>query len=214
MEWTPGSGDISGVRAPIEMRFDGLVCGGGPEEAFASSWIAIESSAGNSITQIGFLHFFNSVLGTGEFCRVWAIDGGAAHTYGCNQQTNHTIVYFEIVRFTDPSTHAILYDILDCGTAGGYGNCASENSTQGAYSSAFSPVAAETDYGQSACTVRIMGSTTDAQKFGTSSFPIEGTLGTSSWQTRSYNGTLIPTCSHYGHTFKSFRMWTWDDRNS
>jgi hypothetical protein len=44
MEWTPGSGDISGVRAPIEMRFDGLVCGGGPEEAFASSWIAIESS--------------------------------------------------------------------------------------------------------------------------------------------------------------------------
>jgi len=140
MEWTPGSGDISGVRAPIEMRFDGLVCGGGPEEAFASSWIAIESSAGNSITQIGFLHFFNSVLGTGEFCRVWAIDGGAAHTYGCNQQTNHTIVYFEIVRFTDPSTHAILYDILDCGTAGGYGNCASENSTQGAYSSAFSPL--------------------------------------------------------------------------
>lgn len=213
MTWMPPRSDLSGVRAPIEMKTDGLVCSGGTYYGFAASWIGIESGGFNSITQVGVYHFYNNGTGTGEFCRFWAIDGGAPHTYGCNQQVNDQLVYFEIFRFTDPSTHMLLYDILDCGTAGGYGSCTGKDSSQVAYSTAFGIASAETDYGQDACTVQIMGSSTAAQRFGTSAYPIEGTLGDSSWQTRSFAPGSGPICQDYPGTFKPERQWIWDTRN-
>src|SRR2546421_404545 len=81
--WAPSDGDVAAVRAPIQMRTDGLVCSGGPVAGFALAWIGIENSAKTSLVAIGFDHFYDSNLGTGRYCRFWATDGSSAHDYGC-----------------------------------------------------------------------------------------------------------------------------------
>jgi hypothetical protein len=194
------------------MRIDGLVCTGGPEIGFSAAWIGIDNTAETSITQIGFIHQWDSALGTGIYCRFWAIDGGGVHDYGCGNTSDDTFVYFQVQRFTDPITHADFYDILDCGTAGGYGNCTSKDSQQVAYTSAFGVLGAESDYGKSACTIRIMGSTSDKQNFGTSTFTIEGMHGAGSWGNKTWSGQGA-VCNDYGGNTGNFTRSAWDTRN-
>lgn len=212
--WYPNDNQVAGIRAPIETRKDGAVCSGGPTLGFAASWIAIEKSDASRITQIGFIHIYNSQLQTGQHCRFWAIGSGAVHTYGCGNQTDGIFIYFKILKFFDPDTRQNKYAIYDCGTNSNYSGCTVKNSSEVAYASAFGVVAAETNYGRSACTVRIMGSPGNKQNFGRTDHPIQGMHAIGDpWGVKS----LTPSnavCSNYDGDFANDIVLTWDSRNT
>jgi hypothetical protein len=186
---------------------------GGPEPGFSAAWVAIENTAGSRITQIGFIHVYDSTLGVGKICRFWAIGSGVAHEYGCGNQTDDVYTWFKILKQYNADTKAYYYNIYDCGT-GSYNGCTSKNASEAAYASAFGLVAAETDFGRSACTVRIMGASSDKQKFATTNNPIEGLHDVGGiWDTKPLGGSGA-TCPHYGEEFTTSTMRSWDDRNA
>ncbi|HEV2452407.1 MAG TPA: hypothetical protein VGS62_10840 [Streptosporangiaceae bacterium] len=126
-------------------------------------------------------------------------------------QSDGTYVYFQIQQYYDPVTHQHLYDIYDCGTGGGYGSCTSLNASQMAYSNPEGVVAAETNYG---CTVRIMGSASAPQHYGSNANPVEGFVTV--WATRSpwsyvSSANVCPT--DYHGALVTGGMVTWDSRN-
>ncbi len=94
-KWAPSNNDVVGVRAPINMRTDGLLCSDAGHDAFAANWIAIVSQKTGGITQIGFDHDYNS-QGESVWCRFWAIGTGVAHDYKCGVDANNTFVYFRV----------------------------------------------------------------------------------------------------------------------
>lgn len=215
--WTNGRTytNVNGVRAPVQVRFTGTVCGGGPEPGFDAAWISLEPSDGSSITQIGLIH--QSITMGQEYCKFWAVvpqDGGA-HTYDCGSGnlSDGTYYYFEITEYTDPTTHAKLYDVEDCGTDG-YGSCSGEATpAPGAYTTPWAINAAETDYGQTACTLQIMGSSSGILHFGASASPMQFQQGEgSSWATKSLSDAR-PICSDYRGDYSDVVLGTYDDRN-
>jgi hypothetical protein len=214
--WTPNDDDVNGIRAPIKVRRDGRVCTGGPELGFAAAWISIEDQGGTGITQIGWIHIYDPSIGAGKWCRFFAIGVGAVQTYGTCDPTDDTFLYLEIQKQFDPERHAYFYDVYDCGTGGGYGDCQSKSWSQAPYASSLAAIDVETDYGKSACTVEIMGSSDDRQNFGqiSPSYPIQGQNDAGDgWGTKTLVGGNA-TCSDYLGTFSDSQMKTYDDRNT
>ncbi len=212
--WYPTDAVVAGIRAPVQLRTDGTVCSGGPEPGFAATYVAINNTAGSEIDQIGFIHVYDSSLGAGKYCRFWAIDGGGAHAYLCAHDSNDTYVYFQVIEFYDPDTRQNYYSAEDCGTVGGYDSCTSHNSSQQAFASAFAFVSAETDFGRAACTVKIMGSASDEENIGNSSYAVEGEhhIG-DSWGTKTMIGSP-GVCVDYSGEFSNTALDTWDTRNN
>jgi hypothetical protein len=168
-----------GIRAPVETSFKTILCTPTTDNPFATGWIALEQANGPGITQAGIIHLFRN--GGAQWCRVWAIGTGQANVYDCGAQSNGTFVYFLINVYTDVSGN--FYDIKDCGTAGGYGNCTVLNNAQPEYNEPLGAVSAETN--NYWCTVQIMGSASAPQNYGTSTNPIEGLV--SAWGPRTWN---------------------------
>lgn len=199
--WTRSDEAVYGVRAPVELRRDGSLCGTNSDKPFAAAWIAIQNQAATSIAQIGFIHHYNS-SNENRWCRFWAIDGGIPNFYDCST-SNGTYVYFRIKQL---STY---YNIEDCGTAGGYSNCTLKNDSQHAYTQPEGVVAAETDY---SCVIRIMGSASAPVHYGSSANPVEGYV--SSWGTRTWSRQTEGDCtSDYEGKQVTGGMVTWDSRN-
>ncbi|HEY3958174.1 MAG TPA: hypothetical protein VGM53_32820 [Streptosporangiaceae bacterium] len=180
--------------------------------SFATGWIAVESNTGVDITQAGIIHEF--VNGAGEWCRVWATGEGVQHIYDCGNPSDGTYVYFKIRRYYDTPTRTYRYNVDDCGTGGGYGSCHILNGSQAAYGNPIGIVSAETNY---ACTVKLMGTGSAPQNYGTSNNPIEGQ--TSSWGTRTWkyqsedNGCPSDYKGAQSSGGTSAVISTWDTRN-
>lgn len=210
--WSNGGtfANIDGVRAPIKKRTDGTVCSGGTETSFSASWIAIQTSNGTAITQIGFIH--QAISGGSEFCRFWAIGSGAVHDYACGTSGNDVYEYFQIQNYVDPATHAHYYDIEDCGTSG-YGSCTSEDATAPTYSNPWGVVAAENDYGKG-CLTNLMGYSADPQNVGTSANPLQwqNSVG-GTWATKTMSSSPAQ-CTDYRGSFSNTVFSSWDSRNS
>jgi hypothetical protein len=212
-QWTRAANDVYGVRAPIQARVDGGLCGvpGGGDDPFNAAWIAIVQAP--SIVQIGYEHDFG--MNAGHWCRFWAIGTGQPTDYKCGVDSNDTYLYLKIVRYYDSITHVYRYEIDDCGTGGGYGSCTAQSSSTVAYSSPAGQTASEADY---TCVIHIMGSSSDRQNFGTSSYPVQG-MDSSSWTTRSWgahwdNGHTNCKDTPYGTDQGTDGMRFWDTRNS
>lgn len=210
-EWVRSANDVYGVRAPVEMRLDGGLCGAAADYPFAASWIGIQGQSGGVITQVGVEKDFNPTTGAAQYCRFWAIGTGIAHDYDCGTDNDGVYIFFRISRYYDPTTHLYYYEIDDCGTSGGYGNCTNKNDAQEAYSDPEGEVAAETDFG---CVVHLLGTSARPVNYGTSSNPVQG-LDSSSWATRNWAGYDEGNCaSNYMRSSNSDSMSTWDTRNS
>lgn len=207
--WTRSALDVYGVRAPIQARRDGGLCGSRADDPFTAAWIGIQQESGSGITQIGYEKDFDS-NSVGRWCRFWAIGTGFPHDYGCNTDANDTFMYFKVVRYYDTPTRTYRYNVDDCGTGGGYGSCTNKSSSQAAYGNPEGIVSAETDYG---CVVHIMGSGTDRQNYGTSSYPVQG-MDSTSWTTRSWGVHDAGCTSYYMRDQGPDGMRTWDTRNS
>jgi hypothetical protein len=205
--WTPSNQDVEGVRAPINMRTDGLLCSNIHQDPFAANWIAIVQQNGSGITQIGFVHEPNS-QGQFVWCRFWAIGEGVSHDYDCGVDPNNTFVYFRVQQYL--SGLSPFYKVEDCGTEGDFNHCTTMNGTQPAYADPASEVASETDFG---CEVYMLGSTSDAVQYGNSSWRLDGE-SSSGWAPRTWSA-FKPRCTgDYSGTTISYGMRTWDTRNA
>jgi hypothetical protein len=207
--WTRSDVAVFGIRAPVQMRTNGLLCLPVSDLPFAAAWIGIQQEVGNGITQIGFVHHYNS-SGVGVYCRFWAIGTGSPHFYDCGGTPNGKYVFFKIKRYYDTPTRTYRYAVDDCGEAGGYGSCTVKSGSQAAYGNPEGIVAAETNYG---CTIRIMGSGSAPTHYGTSSYPVQGYVTT--WATRTWSSkqTEGDCTSYYGGKKVTGGMVTWDTRN-
>jgi hypothetical protein len=133
--------------------------------------------------------------------------------YDCGGLTDGNYNYFEITEYTDPSTHAHLYDVEDCNTSGwGSSTCVTKENPA-AYSNAWALDSIETDYGQTACTLQIMGSSSSILHLGASADPLQFQNGEgASWTTENLarNGA---TCTDYKNAWSNTVYGTYDDRN-
>lgn len=216
-QWTRTDNQVYGVRAPLQVRLDGGLCGvpGGGQDPVSTVWIAIVQPP--DIVQIGLIHDFG--MNGGHWCRVWANGTGGNRTdYDCSD-SNDAYVWFSIDRYYDASHNAYKYEIDDCGISGGYGaNCSPENSSQPAFGTPAGQTASEADY---TCVIHIMGSSGDKQNLGTSNYPLEGTTDGATWFTRSWGGphwnNSDDSCGvdgYYGTDSGTDGMRFWDSRNS
>jgi hypothetical protein len=193
------------------MRLDGGLCGTTSDDPFAANWIGIQVQSGAEITQIGVEKDFNPSTGTAQYCRFWAIGAGIAHDYDCGTDNDGTYIFFQISRYYNPTTRLYYYEVGDCGTSGGYGNCTSKNGAQEAYSDPEGEVVAETDHG---CVIHMLGTSARPVNYGTSSNPVQG-MDSSSWATRNWAGFDEGSCStNYLRSSNSSDMSMWDTRNS
>jgi hypothetical protein len=169
-QWTPSDDIVDGIRSPVELRTDGLLCVNPPSYApDISEWIAINNTAGTKIAQIGFIHTFND-QDVSEYCRFWGTGSGSNVTlYDCTGQADHEYVYFLIQVDVDQN-----YAIEDCGAAGDFDNCVTEDDSEAVFSSAFAESASEADY---ACTEEMLGSNPDPVNFGNDSWGQVGENG-------------------------------------
>jgi len=135
----------------------------------------------------------------------------------CNTDANGSTRLFKVQKVWDPGIPDYDYAIYDCGTSG-WLTCSllDMGPPLGGFQGAvFGLVDAEVNFGQSACTNRVMGSSSDSDKFGGASDPIEGQHNVGdAWsvQTLTYGAA---TCSNYAsgtHTNDTFKEY--DDRNT
>jgi len=205
-EWRPSNGIVDGIRAPVELRTDGLLCTDYSPYIVPVlyDWIGIESSNNTEIAQIGWEHTFGS--DGSEYCRFWAIDGGENPTsYDCTGQMNKVYVYFRIQVDVDQT-----YQIDDCGTEGDFNDCTQENANESVFSSAYDVSSSEALY---ACTTEILGDNADPVNFGTSSWGQVGEDG-SGWDDRSWT-TPVSTCgSDYDIYINGHVVSMWDSRET
>lgn len=181
--WAPPGNDAYGIRAPIDFRDNGVVC---QSIGTASSWIGLQQD-GSNLTQIGFLHYYDTGVQTGVFCKFWENYPALPVVYDCGDANNDVYTYFMIYKY--PVGHNAYYGIADCGTGGGYGNCTVENGSQSAYTSPVGVTAAEV---HGACETIMMRTSADEERYGTDSYPLEG-LNSSVWNTRTWNPVQYPT---------------------
>ena len=209
-QWTTSS--AIGVRAPVQMRKTGTVCTtqGSQEPDQDSDWIAIVS--GSYIVQAGTIHLYNDALSASQYCRFWAIGTRTVHKYGCGTDSGGTYIYFRVHLVN--AYYGYYYDVDDCGTGGGYSSCVTKNSSQQELSIPTGFALAETSYGGSNCTSRIMGSSSLPANMGTSSHAIEWqTAVAGSWGTKSLSGYSQSGCSQYAYVKTNSIVSTWDGRN-
>jgi hypothetical protein len=207
-EWDPSNQSPQGVRAPIVLNADAVTCTG--DDGFVWAYVAIDNIAGTKITQIGFRGDYDPSLGGTEYCKAWAINGGTPNFYGaCSLQTNHQ-TFFKI--HTTPGGSPT-YNIDDCSGDQTYTTCTVENSAEAEYSNAYVFVAEETDYGRSACTVHIMGSSGNHLNIGTTDNNLQGqTSQSGAWDVRTFSYDA-PICNDYNANPSNSHIGLWDTRN-
>ncbi|HEY7146098.1 MAG TPA: hypothetical protein VH637_17810 [Streptosporangiaceae bacterium] len=205
--WEPSNGVVAGVRAPIKIRKDGLLCSNTQHDSFVAIWIGIGQMHGDHLAQIGFDHHYNKD-GNPIFCRFWAIGTGFPHYYNCKQIADDTSIFFKIESFQAGTSS--LYKIQDCGTGGDFSNCTTENATQAAFGSARGETVSETDHG---CASFMLGATSDKVIFGNSNWRLVGNNG-ATWGPRAWD-LISPRCSSdYSAASTSNGIDTWDPRNA
>lgn len=211
-QWAPTNGIVNGIRAPVELRTDGLLCLNEPGFLPAvTEYIGIENSAATRIAQIGFQHHFTSG-GVVENCRFWATGTGTPTFYDCTGQTDHETVYFMIDTDVDQN-----YSIGDCGTDGDFDNCTQKSDSQAVFTSAFDLSSSEANY---ACTEQILGSNPDPVTFGNNNWGLVGQNG-SGWVGKTWsavgpddsNGNAACT-SDYKIGISSDIVQMWDSRET
>ena len=211
-DWNPSNNDVEGIRAPIVLVTDAVTCSNSLGEGFAAAYIAIENNAITKITQIGFSGDYDPSLGGTKYCRFWAIDSGVPNNYGTCSLTNNLQAFFKIHTWT-LSGGSTVYRVEDCFGDSTYTSCTVENQSEAKYTSSWAFVAEETNYGQSACTVHILGSSSNHLNIGTGTSGIEGQVTQQgSWGTESLTYDP-PVCSHYQGNPSNTRIGIWDDRN-
>lgn len=209
--WTVNNAEnmVGGVEAPVRLRVGADLCDSASDAA--SSWIGIEPSSNQQITQIGFAKYVSSVSsGATSVCRFWATGGGNIHCYN-SSTAGGTTVYFRIKVVA--SSSAAYYAIQDCGTGGGYGSCTTVNQSQAIYGSgAWSLFASEVSY---SCGDTMMGGPTSPVNIGNASYAIkEENAVNGGWSTRPLdNLSTGATCAQYAHTYNDSQVQTWDTRN-
>lgn len=203
--------NVNGVRAPIQARFTGTVCGGGAGAGFDAAWIGIEPSSGDAVTQAGVIHL--SITGGQTYCKFVASGTGTISAYDCGGLTDGNYNFFEITEYTDPLTRVNLYDVEDCNTSGwGSFTCVTkENASVHANPWALDSI--ETDYGQTPCTLQIMGSSSSILHLGSTGNPMQFQQGeASSWTTENLTRGGA-TCSDYKSLWSDTVYGTYDGRN-
>ncbi len=215
--WVRTQYDVRGVRAPIQARNNGSLCGapGDGNFAFNAAWIAIQDDPnfGNGIAQIGYEHDFGN--NGDHFCRFYGTGSGVRHDYKCSD-SNGTTIFFKIRRQCCLGNGNHYESISDCGTSGGYSNC-TEEVINPAFNNPIGAIASEVNW---RCPIQIMGADIDKQNIGTSNNPVQGSTDDgSTWSTRSWGFTWgwgSSTCqtNDYGHSAGPDAMQTWDTRNS
>ena len=216
--WTPNDGDIGGVRAAVVFRPSGMVCQDGTPLSQVSYWIGAEDST--SIAQIGFSKTWDIISGITEYCKFYAIgDGSTFHLYGCGSQVDGDATLFKVEKYRDTSTATYRYEIDDCGlqSSSTYSNCTVKNGQQtlGTGAGVKGDGVAESLFGGSPCTNKVMGSPSYRAVIGTSSHPWQiqnDYLGNYAIPTAYF--TPQPKCAHYFLDFiTNGIIKTWDDRN-
>jgi hypothetical protein len=204
--WTASGNNEVGVRAPVETLFDGLLCVPEDDDAYASGWAGIEDMSTGEIAQAGIVHTFHN--GVASWCRFYATGVGVPTYYDCGDQSNGTYVFFLVQKYSN--TMGSFYDIEDCGTSGGYGNCTPENPDQPAFSQPDGVVSAEANY---ACKIQLMGSASAPENYGTSAYPLQGLV--EDWETREwdYVSSANKCPSDYEEAQSTDVLSTWDSRN-
>jgi hypothetical protein len=188
-KWTRTDNQVYGLRAPVQIRIDGGLCGvpGGGDNPSNAIGFLIGGANTNAHVGIGLVHEFG--VSGDHYCRFWDNAAGGGPTYDCTADNNDVFVFFKIVRFFDTVHHVYKYDIEDCGTAGGYANCMSKNSASTEFSG---PYGATESLANFTCLIHIMGSSSDKQNIGTTNNPLQGSTDNgSTWSTRSWGGTAL-----------------------
>lgn len=208
--WAPSDHDVTGIRAPILLRTDTLLCSDtGSAGSLNTTWIAIQDAP--DIAQIGVIRHYTAD-GSREWCRVWATGIGVPTFYDCSgSATDHTYIYFLINFYIDPQLN-IWYNLQDCGTDGDFDNCTSENRGQAVFTT---PTASVESEAHEACTTRIAGANSDRQFIGNSSWDLMA-QNSSGWFERSWTAApYLTTCgpSDYARATTSDGVSFWDTRN-
>ena len=207
--WRPSDGAVDGIRAPINMVRDGLLCAGSQSlgNDFVSPWIGIEDHNSHGITQIGFDHSWGPD-GNPRYCRFWATGIGMPHDYDCGADPNGTTVYFRVETYE--SADNTYYKVYDCGVSGFSNPCTIKNAGTRAYSNAYASAASETNHG---CASYMQGSTSDKVTFGNSLWRLDGNDG-SGWGARTWALINTRCTGDYSAAITSNGVSTWDTRNS
>jgi hypothetical protein len=217
--WSDGNTyDVTGVRAPIQVRYTGTVCSssGNPqpeEDGFDAAWISLEPSDSSSVVQIGIEH--ESIPGGQQWCSFYAQVNSRDdfHRIACgsaNLGSGGTYNFFEITEFTNLNQQE--YAVESCGT-GGYSGCTAV-ADFGAFGAAYSPTAAETDFGQAPCTLAIMGSSTGIEHVGSDANPMQFQNSEGgSWATHVQNDQGATCGTDYKGDYSSTVLGTYDSRN-
>lgn len=157
--------------------------------------------------------------GTG-YCRFYEWNDGHGFDTGpidsrCGSDAGGTTRFYKVEETYNPDTRVYYYSDYDCGTSG-WSNCTdlSQGPSISDLGSVNSPVASETNYGGTACTDELMGSSSKTTLYGGGSEPIKGQKsfgGTYSTRPLVYIG---PVCSDYRsptHSDSTFEVY--DSRN-
>lgn len=210
-DWVPNSSNhLYGVRAPVKLRSDGLLCTDSVHDSTSSVWIMIQSTVVQHFVQIGFIHKFNS-NGVGEWCRFWETSSNLPQTYDCSD-SDGTQVYFMIEQAC--TAFGCTYAIYDCGTGGDFSNCNLKDASMGIFSSPAVAVSSEAHFW---CVVRMMGQGSDRVWYGNSSWAtsIEDNSGWSknrNWDS-SYGPNQCPS-DYQNDNAGGGLLRTWDSRNT
>ena len=213
--WDPSDHIIAGFRAPIVLRTRGSVCS---PDGHVDNWVAVESLDGNGgISQIGWRH--DAATG---YCRFWeyntdhGYDSGPRF-YDCGLNSDGDEIWFKVEQWYNSSTDLYYWGMWDCG--GSWTSCTAKGGgpRTGYLGAVLGAVDAESNYGGSACTNLMMGSSGYRVRFGEGQSPdeIRGQrtfLG--SYSVRSltyYDQADCPDYASNEHTDSTFR--TYDTRN-
>jgi hypothetical protein len=207
-------GIVAGIRAPILLRKNSNLCSPDADQSFVSPWIGIQSETNSSLGQIGWDH---EPATYGGFCKFWANGLGTPHDYVCGFDDS-TTNYFQVLEFPG-GTGPDYYEMFDCHGDSTYNssNCDIKGS-QNAWASSDAAALTETNYGGSACTDQIGGSSGNPVTFGnsTDSIQIMNTMF-GSWLPWNLEISTTPTCGHYKtsytNTGSTSLLSNWDNRN-
>ena len=215
--WNPASGDyVNGVRAPIRLRRDGLLCilqQGELEGAFNASWIGIGNPNGGftALVQIGFIHDLNA-QGNPEWCRFWFNPSqSTSKNYYCGDDDNQQ-VYFEVQTYVTGGLQTF-YGIYDCGIAGNFDNCNLKNGDTPLFTNDQAIVYSETDYD---CTTYMQGQGTDRVWYGNSSWATSINDSNGWSKNRNWTDGSTAGCSsdYMDENDGGGLLRTWDSRNT
>jgi len=211
-QWIPGSSNhLYGVRAPVKLRTDGLLCTNSKNNSTSSVWIAIQATNGSGFVQIGFIHKFNS-SGVGEWCRFWENNNNLPQAYDCGNDADDTQVYFRIEQVC--TAFGCNYATEDCGTGGDFTNCNVKDSSIAIFSSPAVAVNSEAHFW---CDVRMMGQGSDRVWYGNSTWAtsIDDNSGWSKNRTyANYAGGNQCTSDYMKDNAGGGLLRTWDSRNT